>query len=103
MQVRTDEVRLGVAERASGIIASLVAGAFLTVIFVICFIFVGIAAALLLGRILDDLIAGFLIVALFQLALGLLVWALRQHLIRIPVINAILDQLLVKHPDHEQN
>lgn len=103
MQVRADEVRLGVAERASGVIASLVAGAFITLILVICYIFVGIACALLLGRILDDLIAGFLIVALIQLGLGLLVYSLRQRLIRIPVMNAILDQLLLKKTDHEQN
>jgi hypothetical protein len=103
MRVRTDEVRLGVAERSSGVIATLVAGAFLTVIFVICFVFVSIGAALLLGRILDDLIAGFLIVALVQLAIGLIVWGLRQRLIRIPVMNAILHELLVKKTDHEQN
>ena len=103
MQVRADEVRLGVAERTSGVIASLVAGAFITIILVICYIFVGIAAALLLGRILDNLIEGFLIVAVIQLAFGLLVYSLRQRLIRIPVFNTILDQLLVKKTDHEQN
>jgi hypothetical protein len=103
MQVRADEVRLGVAERASGVIASLVSGAFITVILVVCYIFVGIGAALLLGRIFDDWVAGFLIIALIQLVLGLLVWGLRQRLIRIPVMNAILHQLLVKKADHEQN
>ena len=103
MQVRADEVRLGVAERASGVIASLVAGAFVTLILVIGYIFISVAAALLLGRVLSDLVVGFLIVAGFQLVLGLLVWSLRQRLIGIPVMNAILDQLLVKKIDHEQN
>ena len=103
MQVRADEVRLGVAERASGVISSLVAGAFVTLFLVIGYIFVGVAAALLLGRILGDLVVGFLILAGIQLAFGLLVWSLRQRLIRIPVMNAILDQLLVKKIDHEQN
>jgi len=103
MQVRSDELRLGVAERASRVIASLVAGAFVTLILVIGYVFVAVAAALLLGRILNDLVVGFLIVAGIQLVLGLLAWSLRQRLIGIPVMNAILDQLLVKKIDHEQN
>jgi hypothetical protein len=103
MQVRADEVRLGIAERSSRVIASLVAGAFLTLIFVIGFVFVGVAVALVLGRLLNDLVAGFLLVALFLAALGFIVWRRRQSLIQIPVMNAILKQLLVKRTDHEQN
>jgi hypothetical protein len=103
VHVRVDEARLGLAEQSSGIIAFLAAGAALTGILVICFIFICIAAALLLGRVLNDLVAGFLIVALAQLAIGLVIWSARQRLIRIPLMNAILQQLLINRKKDEEN
>ena len=103
MHVRADEIRLGVAERSSGVIASLAGGAFLSGIFFLCFMFLSVGAALWLGRLLHDLTWGFLIVAGFQLVLGLIVWGLKRQLIQIPVMNAILDQLLLKKSHHEEN
>lgn len=103
MHVRVDEARLGLAERSSGVIAFLIAGAAVTGVFALCFIFICIAAALLLGRVLDNLVLGFLIVATFLLLVGLIVWSARQRLIRLPVMNAILHQLFINEPDNEEN
>jgi hypothetical protein len=103
MHVRVDEARLGLAERSSGVIGFLIAGAVVTGIFALCFIFICIAAALFLGRVLDDLILGFLIIATLQLLVGLIVWGARERLLRIPVMNAILDQLFLNEQDNEEN
>jgi len=93
VHVRVDEARLGLAERSSGVIATLIAGSVLTCIITLAFVFVFIAAALLLGRVLNDLALGFLIVAGFLALIGLIVWWGKRRLIRIPVMNAILDEL----------
>ncbi|HLZ86924.1 MAG TPA: hypothetical protein VKQ52_06790 [Puia sp.] len=103
MHVRVDEARLGIAERSSGAVAFLAAGVAVTGIFTLCFTFIGIGAALLIGRVLDDLVSGFLIVAAFQFLLGLIIWRARQRLIRIPIMNAILQQLLSNKTNDEDN
>lgn len=103
VHVRTGEVRLGIAERSSAVIATLVAGAIVTAIFFLCFIFIGIAAAIWLGRLLDNPITGYLLVAAAQLAIGGIIWASRGRLIRMPVFNAILHQLLLKTDHDDKN
>ena len=102
VHVRVDETRLGLAERSSGVISSLIVGGVLTGIFAMAFFFVFAAAALLLGRMLEDLVMGCLIVAAFLGFAGLIVWWSRQRLIRIPIMNAILDELF-KNDNHEKN
>src|SRR5579872_2689731 len=102
VHVRVDETRLGLAERSSGVVSSLIVGGLLTGLFAMAFLFVFGAAALLLGRMLDDLVLGFLIVAAFLGLAGLIVWWGRQRLIRIPIMNAILDELF-NNDNHEED
>jgi len=103
VHVRTDEVRLGIAERSSAVVAALVAGTIVTAIFFLCYIFLGIGAAIWVGRILNNPIAGYLLVALLQFVIGLIIWAGRGPLIRMPVFNAILHQLLIKTQHDDEN
>lgn len=100
VHIRVNETRIGFAERSSGVISSLIVGGVLTGIFAMAFLFVFCAAALLLGRVLDDLVLGFLIVAAFLGLAGLIVWWGRQWLIRVPITNAILDELF--NNDHHE-
>jgi len=103
MHVRADELRLGIADRSSAVIAKLVAGALVTAVFFLCFAFTGVAVALLIGRLLHDPVVGFAIVAGLYMLIGLVIWAGRQRLIGIPVMNAILDQLLLNKKKDEEN
>lgn len=68
------------SEQSIDTIGMIAAATFLAVMLLTSFIFIGIGAALLLGHILDDLIAAFLIIALCQLTVGMLVWSLRHHI-----------------------
>ena len=102
VHVRVDEARLGLAERASGAIATLIAVGILAGILMIAFIFVFIAGALLVSYVLNDFILGFVLVAVFLVIVGLCIWWARQRLIRIPIMNIILDEML-KNKDHEKN
>ena len=103
VHVRMDEARLGLAERSSRVIATLISGAALATLFAFSFLFICVAAGLLLGRVLDDLVLGFLIVASFDILLGMIIWWTRKSLIRTPVMNAILEELFDKKDDHEND
>ena len=103
VHVRVDEARLGLAERSSGVIATLISGAALAGMLAFSFLFICVAAGLLIGRVLDDLVVGFLIVATFDILLGLIIWWARKSLIRTPVMNAILQEFFEKKEDHEKD
>jgi hypothetical protein len=106
VHVRVDEARLGLAERASGAIASLIAVAILAGILGIAFVFVFIAGAILVSYLLNDFILGFTLVAVFLTIVGLCIWWGRQRLIRIPIMNIILEEMLKnkeQNKDHEKN
>jgi hypothetical protein len=102
VHVRMDEARLGLAERSSGVIATLVSGVTLAAMFAFSFLFIGVAAALLLGRVLDDLVLGFLLVASFDVLLGMIIWWCRKSLIRTPVMNMLLEELFERKNGHEK-
>jgi Putative Actinobacterial Holin-X, holin superfamily III len=102
VHVRVDEARLGLAERSSGVLASLIAAGIVAAIFFLACVFACTAAALLLGHLCGSYVFGFLIVAGFLLLAGGIVWWSKQRLIRIPIMNAILNQLF-ETSDHEDN
>ncbi len=97
---RMESAKLSTAEKTSSIIAMLVAG--MTMAFVLLFflVFAGIAASLGLGEWLGVPWLGFLIMALFYLLLGIVVWLARSPLIQMPIIRLLLKQLFNKE-DHD--
>ena len=95
-------VKLDVAEKTSGIVANLAAGAIVAVVFLLALIFGSIAGAYAFAEWIGKPYAGFLIVAGIYFLLGIVVWKMRERFIRIPVMNAILRQLF-KEDDHEKN
>lgn len=106
VHVRVDEARLGAADRISGVISSLIAGGILAGILALAFVFVFISGALLLGLLLNDFALGFLVVGVFLAFAGLCVWWARRRLIRIPITNIILDEMLkskTENDSHEKN
>lgn len=103
VHVRIDEARLGLAERSSGVISYLIVGVVLACIFVLGFVFVCLAGALLLGRLFNDLALGMLIVAAFLVIAGLIIRWGRERLIRIPIMNAMISELFKSDNGHEEN
>jgi len=102
INIRVDEAKLSIAEKASGIAALVIATTVVNVIFLLALIFAGAAGAVALGQWLDNYWLGFLLVAGLYLLAGLFVWAARDRLIRIPVMNAIIRQLF-KNEDDEKD
>lgn len=102
---RIESVKLNVAEKSSAIIANLVAGAIAMAVFFFFLLFAGIALSFALGDWLGKTWAGFLIVAMLYLLLGIIIWSARTRLIRLPVMNALIRQLINKeeNEDHEED
>jgi Putative Actinobacterial Holin-X, holin superfamily III len=97
---RVDEAKLAAAEKTSKVIALLIAGGILGLVFFISFLFASLAASYGLGHWLGNTPLGFLLVAIAYFFLCLIVWNAREKLIRIPIVNAILQQLFKTSDEH---
>jgi protein-S-isoprenylcysteine O-methyltransferase Ste14 len=102
VNVRIDSVKLNAAEKTSSVMANLIAGAVVAVTFFLFFLFVNFSVAYALAEWIGKTWAGFLIVSVFYLLLAIIVWAAREKLIRMPIINSMVALLFktdVDEPD----
>lgn len=90
---KIESVKLNAAEKSSYVIANLIAGAAAAIVFIFFLIFGGMALSFGLGEWIGKTWAGFLIVAGFYLLIGIVVWTARGKIIRLPVMNALIQQL----------
>jgi hypothetical protein len=97
---KIESVKLNAAEKSSYVIANLIAGTAALVVFVFFLVFGGMALSFGLGIWIGKTWAGFLIVAGFYLLVGIVVWTARGKIIRMPVMNALIQQLF-KNDDEE--
>ena len=98
-ETKIDEQKLSAAEKASGVIANLVAGIIAIFVFFLFIVFAGIALSFFLSSWIGNSWAGFLIVAGLYMILGIIIWAGRGRLIRLPVMNALIKQLFKKEDE----
>jgi hypothetical protein len=93
VDTRIDALKLNAAEKSSKVIANGVA-AIVAAVFVLFFAGLGsIALSLVVGIWIGKTWTGFLVVGGFYLLLSIIIWAARGKLIRMPVMNAIIQQL----------
>jgi high-affinity Fe2+/Pb2+ permease len=92
---RLDAIKFGTAEKTSNIIANILAGAIVALIFFFFVVFASISMAFVLVELTGKFWLGFLIVALFYFVLGLIIWLARVKIIRLPIMNSILQQLII--------
>ena len=90
---KIEAVKLNAAEKSSYVIANLIAGMAALVVLIFFLIFGGMALSFGLGEWIGKTWAGFLIVAFLYLLIGIIVWAARGKIIRLPVMNALIQQL----------
>jgi hydrogenase-4 membrane subunit HyfE len=102
INTRIEYVKLTTAEKSATLIANVAAGLLLAGIFVFFLVFAGISLSIVLGQWIGQLWAGFLIVAFFYLLVGLLVWVARGSIIRLPVMNALIQQLFKKDEEDQE-
>jgi hypothetical protein len=86
-------LKLEAVERASKLIALIIAVAALAVFVFLFLMFVGLVAAVLISNWTGLAYMGYLVVALGYVLFGMLLWRKKEKLIRIPLMNAILKQI----------
>lgn len=99
VNIKLETVRLDTAEKSSLIIANGIARLISGIFFLLSVILISIALSLLAGIWLGRPWLGFLIVACFYLLIGICIWAMRHRLIRLPVMNSIIQQLFSKEDE----
>jgi Zn-dependent protease with chaperone function len=98
--VKLESAKLNAAEKSSVLVSNAIAMMVVALVFILFFFFASIALAIFLGVWLNKLWLGFILVALFYLIIGILVWWFRQKIIQLPLMNALLKQL-IKTEDEE--
>ena len=93
VQTKIASTKLNAAAKTSKLFSNLVAGFIVAGVFLIFVIFGSMAAALALSAWLGKMYAGFLIVAGIYLLAGIVVWGSRERLLRIPIMNSMINQL----------
>jgi Putative Actinobacterial Holin-X, holin superfamily III len=90
---RIDQIKLGSAERVSDLVSVFIAKALAALVFLFSLLYGSTAAAYGIGDYFNRTWLGFLIVAGIYLLLGWIIWATRERLIQIPIMNGILSRL----------
>ena len=93
VQIEIELFKLTIAEKLSKIIANFLAAMVVIGVLLLFILFVSIALAFLIGEWLEKMSAGFFIVSILYLLIGVISWYAREKLIRIPILNTILSQL----------
>jgi hypothetical protein len=101
VNLRIASIKLTTAEKTSAVIANIIAGAVAALVLLLFVVFASVALAIGLGAWLANGWAGFLIVAGLYLLIGIVVWAARGKLIRLPVMNALIQQFFT-HNDYDE-
>jgi hypothetical protein len=99
---RLDRIKLSAAEKSSGVLANLIAAFLVLIVFLFFIVFASISLAIGLGFWIGSMWAGFLIVAGVYLFLGIIVWAAKQKIIRLPIMNAIIQQLFTNDEEDQE-
>jgi len=90
---------LETSDKASTLISSIASVLLMTVSMIFVLLFLSVGAAIWIGRAYADSSMGFLIVGLFYLVVSIVLYAMRNTLIKIPVINKMLNSFHANNED----
>ncbi|MEP7107532.1 MAG: phage holin family protein [Ferruginibacter sp.] len=88
--------KLKFAEKLSKVISNLITVLFVGSVLFLFIFFASFALAWLVGELFGRIWAGFLMVAIFYLIVGIVAWLAREKILRAPVMNAIIRRLFSK-------
>lgn len=103
VNVKLDSVKLSVAEKSSKLASNLIAGIIIAVAVTCFIIFFSVALAYFLASFLGNVWSGFLIVSGIYLLAAIIIRVLKEKIIRIPLMNSILSQLIKEEEDDEED
>jgi hypothetical protein len=100
---RIASVKLSAAEKSSKLLANIIAMAAVVMVFVFFVVFASIALAYVFAKITGEYYWGFLIVSGIYLLLGTMVWILKEKILRLPIMNAMLQHLFKDNETDNEN
>jgi ABC-type glycerol-3-phosphate transport system permease component len=102
VDTKITKTKLDAAAKTSDVITYVVVGMLVTVIFFLFVIFVSDAAAYAIGNYFGKSWLGFLLVGGFYFLAGLLIWFSRERLLRIPIMNAIIERFFTQETEQDE-
>lgn len=96
---RVAAVKLQTAEKSSKIFSNLIAIAVVAAIMLVFAIFVSMAGAYALSGWIGSTWSGFLVVGGIWLVIALVIWASREQLLRMPIMNKMLHEMFRDEED----
>lgn len=100
---RLSQVKLSMAEKISKLAAMMIAMLMAALVFFLFLVLLSIAAAIAIGQWLGSYWLGFVIVAGIVLLIGLILWLARDRLLRIPIMNSMIEALFEPEEDNEKD
>jgi hypothetical protein len=100
---RISSAKIIIAEKTSKVISNLVVFFIIIFLLFLVLIFASISLGFYLSKLTGSYSTGFLIIALAYLALVLLIGIFKEKLIRFPIMNNILQQILKEEEENEEN
>jgi ABC-type multidrug transport system permease subunit len=102
VNTRIAQFKLSVAEKIAKVMATVIAGLAVALVFFLFLVFAGIAAAIALGEWTGKMWLGFLFVAGVYLFLSIIIWKAKDRLLSIPIMNAIISRLFDEHDKEDE-
>ena len=103
IQTEIELIKLLFAEKLSKILSNFLAIMVLIWLLLIGILFASLSLAFFIGERLGKMSTGFIIVSLIYLLLAVVIWYLRERIIRIPILNGILSQLFDSQKKSKEN
>ena len=103
IQTEIELIKLLFADKLSKILSNFLAIMVLIWLLLIGILFASLSLAFLIGERLGKMSTGFIIVSLIYLLLAVVIWYLRERIIRIPILNGILSQLFDSQKKSKEN
>lgn len=103
VEIRLEYVRLKAVEKVSKIFADIVTNTTVIICFVLAFLFGSITLALFLSELLDSFSGGFGCVALFYLALAIIVYLTKDNYIEKGIVNFTVRKYFNKYADKDED
>lgn len=94
VETRLDLFKLKAIEKSAGLLSAIVSILLVFLIFLVCIILINIGLALLIGEWLGTAYYGFLIMAGVNAVAGLVLYLLRNKIVKTPISNSLIKNLL---------
>jgi hypothetical protein len=101
VEIRIEQARLEVADKGSRAIAAVISSIIIFLVVFLIVLFASMGVAFILGEMWERMWLGFLAVSAFYIVVALIIWLMREKMIRIPMINSILKQMTIKAKDED--